>query len=128
MSGPKPPEERPKNRFKKRVDSRKQCEGCDNEVTRETYRGFHCAACEAYHAHYDALMQGYAVVLEAWRVRHGITLEQALETAREFDTMYEAAQVFLIEGYTFQEYVEQSALEEADPSASRQQGEGGATA
>lgn len=117
MNGSTKLEGRPVNHFEKRTDRKERCDGCDSDATRETYRGFSCAACEAYHAHYDALMQGYAVVLKAWQERHGITLEQALQTAREFDDLYEAAQVFLMEGYTFEEYTAQRKLEEAGTQA-----------
>lgn len=111
MSGPKMLEGRPANRFERRTDDKEWCEGCNDEVTRLGGRGWHCAACEAYHAHYDALMQGYAVVFKAWMERHGLTHVQALMVANEFFDLYEPVQVFLMDGYTFGEYTEQRELE-----------------
>lgn len=113
MNGPREVEGRPANRFERRSDEKEWCDGCNEQITRLTYRGWHCAACEAYHAHYDAMMQSYAVMLKAWQERHGLTLWQASQIAREFDEMYKAAQVFLMEGYTFEEYTVQKELEEA---------------
>lgn len=115
MNDPKMLEGRPANRFEKRANIKEWCDGCNDEVTRLSQHGWHCATCEAYHAHYDALMQGYAVVLRAWQERHGLTLEQTLQIAREFDGMYEAVQVFLMDGYTFGEYIERRELEADEP-------------
>lgn len=103
---------RPENRFEYREGRGETCEGCNDHYTRLSYAGttYRCPKCESYMLAYDALAQSYAVLLEAWRTKFGLSREGALAHAREFDGFNDDIRDFLMDGYSMREYEEELAL------------------
>ncbi len=83
--------------------SEEACEGCGDKDARRSEYGVQCAECEAYLRHRDAGMASLALVLEAWRDRHGLSREGAAEIARELITLREDLQDGLMAGCTWRE-------------------------
>ena len=103
----------PKNRFEHREGKGEQCEGCNSTYTRESYRSgvFRCPKCEAYYASFDILAQSYAVMLEEWRKKMGLSREAAFRQADDFHGLYDDIQNFLMDGYSMYDYNTQRRLE-----------------
>jgi hypothetical protein len=91
------------NLFIKQTDPKKTCDGCNNTVTRESAFGYCCAECESYLTVHEHLGVNFAVHLEEFRERHGLTRKAACRVASEFldlrDDLLDAA----MDGYSFSE-------------------------
>ena len=55
-------------------------------------------------AAFDAMLQSYAVMLEEWRHKFGLSREGALQHAREFDGLFDDIQNLLMDGYSLRDY------------------------
>ncbi len=72
------------NKFTETDDPKKRCDGCRSTYVREGDFGFCCPECESYLTVHEALGVNFAVHLERWRHRHGLTREAARRVAQDF--------------------------------------------
>jgi hypothetical protein len=119
MSGHRTVSGTPPQPFEHRTGRGETCEGCNSSYTRESYIPglYRCPKCEAYMEVYDRLHQSYAVMLEQWRVKLGLSREGALQHAREFDGLFDDIQNLLMDGYSLRDHEAIRDAEDAEQPA-----------
>jgi tRNA(Ile2) C34 agmatinyltransferase TiaS len=91
------------NLFIKADDPKKRCDGCRSTYTREGDFGFNCPECESYLTVHEMLGVNFAVHLELWRHRHGLTREAARRVAQDFLDLNEEWVTAGMDGYGISE-------------------------
>ncbi len=91
------------NKFAETDDPKKRCDGCRSTYVREGDYGFNCPECESYLTVHEMLGVNFAVHLELWRHRHGLTREAARRVAQDFLDLNEEWVTAAMDGYSISE-------------------------